>query len=76
MKKYFALAAMLTFLSACSDGIPNVEDPHNPVVDGKPIKGTEFLEKYCRGDNWNGTCDRVQAAVSMDSSKKGLPKGW
>lgn len=78
MKKGLGLmivAAVL--LSACSDGVPHVEDPHRPVdADGNPIKGTEFIRKYCAGKPTHETCVKVQKAVSSDATKGGLPKGW
>lgn len=79
MKKLFGLlvVAVTVLLSACSDGVPKVADPHNPLdADGKPMKGTEFLQKYCAGKPNNEDCVKVQKAVSSDSSKGGLPKGW
>lgn len=77
MKKYALMIFAAVLLSACSDGVPDVEDPHHPVdASGTPIKGTEFLEKYCAGKLTNETCVKVQKAVSADSSKGGLPKGW
>ena len=80
MKKVLGLALAIfaaALLSACSDGVPHVEDPHNPVdAAGKPIKGTDFLMKYCAGKPQNETCAKVSTAVSMDSSKGKMPKGW
>jgi hypothetical protein len=78
MKKIFGLAILAAvLLSACSDGVPHVEDPHNPVdADGKPIKGTEFLMKYCAGKSQNETCAKVATAVSADSTKGKMPKGY
>ena len=79
MKKVFGLllVSVTVLLSACSDGVPKVVDPHNPLdADGKPIKGTEFLKKYCAGKSNNEDCAKVSIAVSQDASKGGLPKGW
>lgn len=69
---------LLSFLLAgCDDGVPKLSDPHNPVDEkGKSIKGTEFLERYCLGKQTNETCIKVQRAVSTDSLKRGVPKGW
>ncbi len=78
MKKSIGLmlfAAVL--LAACSDGVPRVDDPHHPVdANGQPMKGTDFIQKYCAGKPTNETCVKVQKAVSSDSTKGGLPKGW
>ena len=78
MKKYFGLMLLAAvLLSACDDGVPNVKDPHHPVdANGNEIKGTEFMQKYCSGKATNETCAKVQRAVSSDSTKGGLPKGW
>ncbi|MSS68118.1 hypothetical protein FHG75_03205 [Xylella fastidiosa subsp. multiplex] len=79
MKKLFLLLliAVTVLLPACNDGVPKVKDPHNPLdAEGKPISGSEFIDKYCLGKFTNEDCIRVQKAVSADSSKGGLPKGW
>lgn len=78
MKKIFALI-FLPFIAlvGCSDGVPHVEDPHHPVdASGKPIKGADFVQKYCAGKSNNETCSKVATAVSKDSTRKGVPKGW
>lgn len=78
MKKGFSLMLLTAvFLAACSDGVPHVDDPHHPVdANGQPMKGTDFIQKYCAGKLTNETCAKVQKAVSSDSTKGGLPKGW
>lgn len=78
MKSMFGFTLLLAvLLSACSDGVPHVEDPHHPVdASGNPIKGTEFLQKYCAGKSNNETCTKIQQAVNADSTKGGIPKGW
>ncbi|MDF0606783.1 hypothetical protein HZU77_014140 [Neisseriaceae bacterium TC5R-5] len=71
------LLTVIVLLSACGDGVPKVADAHNPLdADGNAIKGTEFLQKYCAGKPTNEDCVKVQKAVSSDSTKGGLPKGW
>jgi hypothetical protein len=57
----------LSLLSACGsgsdkDGVPTVSDYENIVVDGKPMKHEEFLNKYCVGKANNETCLRVSHA--------------
>jgi hypothetical protein len=78
MKKVLGLAILMAaLLNACSDGVPHVKDPHNPVdADGKPIKGIEFMKKYCAGKLQNETCEKVSRAVSIDSVRGKMPKGW
>lgn len=80
MNKGFGLVVLVAavLLSACgNDGVPYVEDPHHPVdADGKPIKGSDFLMKYCAGKSHNETCAKVATAVSADSTKGKMPKGW
>jgi len=75
-----ALALMwvaAVILSACSDGVPHVEDPHHPVdASGNPLKGTEFLQKFCQGKPTNETCVKVLAAANMDVARHGMPKGY
>lgn len=79
MKKGFNLMLFIAvlLLAACSDGVPHVNDPHHPVdANGQALKGTDFIQKYCAGKPTNETCVKVQKAVSSDSIKGGLPKGW
>lgn len=78
MKKNFILMiAAMVFLSACGENVPHVEDPNKPNdANGNPIKGTEFLQKYCQGKPTNEDCVKVQKATSSSSTKGGLPKGW
>ena len=78
MKRRFGLMLLAAVLmTACDDGVPKVDDPHHPVdANGNPIKGTEFVQKYCMGKATNETCAKVHQAVSMDSSKGQMPKGW
>lgn len=78
MKKHLALIFVVAaMLSACSDGVPNVADPHNPTdADGNPIKAYLFIKKYCEGKVTSETCAKVIQAHRTDSTKGGLPKGW
>ena len=56
--------------------VPVVKDPHHPTdAGGKPIKGIDFLRKYCAGRDLDETCLRVKQAVSADSSIGIMPKG-
>lgn len=75
MKKYFSLIAALTLtLSACSDSVPKVDDPHNIVVDGNKMKAVAFLKKYCEGKTVHETCVKVQRAMVQDSTKGEVPR--
>lgn len=78
MRAFILLIVFLSsLLSGCDDGVPKISDPHHPVdATGNSIKGTDFLERYCLGKPTNETCIKVQRAVSTDSLKRGVPKGW
>lgn len=67
--KCFYIALTAAALTACGDGVPEVSDPHNIVVDGKKLSQVEFLEKYCDGKPENETCQRVRRAMIADSTK-------
>lgn len=75
MKKVFYVATLLPvlFLSACGDGVPNVVDPHNIVVNGQKMTQDAFIEKYCPGKETNETCNKVKLAARMDSARPGKP---
>lgn len=78
MKKIAAivLVAFGTALSGCGSSVPKVDDPHNIVVDGKPMTQGEFVEKYCSGKTDEETCVKVRRAAFADSSrdKNGTPR--
>jgi len=76
--KRIAVTVMVAFsLVGCGDdGVPPVADPHAIVVDGKPMKQSAFLSKYCVGKERNATCAAVSKAASEDSVRRGLPKGY
>lgn len=77
MKKFLVPLLAAAILSACGDGVPHVADPHNPTDEaGNPIKGTEFLMRYCSGKAQNETCAKVSTAVSAGSTKGKMPKGY
>lgn len=77
MKNLFFVLTVAALLSACSDGVPKVADPNHPLdADGKPISGIEFMKKYCTGKPANEDCAKVSKAVSINSGKGGLPKGY
>jgi hypothetical protein len=57
-------------LSACSDGVPKVDDTTNIVVNGKKLKAYEFRQQYCEGGKIQGedyeTCQRVRMQAQKD----------
>lgn len=77
MKRIVFLLTMLFALSGCSDGVPEVKDPHHPLdSDGKEMKAKDWLNKFCADKPENKKCLAVGHAMSIDSGKGGLPKGW
>lgn len=79
MKKILLVALLPTLLlTACNDGdgVPKLDDPHQPVVDGQKMTKTAFLEKYCIAKDTNETCIKVKHAVGQDMTRGKLPKGW
>lgn len=72
-KLYAAIGAVI-LVSACSDSVPHIEDPHNIVVDGKSMTQAEFLETYCAGKGGNETCVKVLIAKRKDSTRGEMPK--
>ena len=73
MKKIIAIIGVVC-LSACDQGVPKVEDPHNVVVDGKKMTQWEFLDKYCVEQVADPTCSRVRHAGRKDSLRGGVPR--
>jgi hypothetical protein len=79
---YFGLLVTPILLAACGkttdwDGVPRVDDPHHATdANGNPIKGADFIQKYCSGKSTNATCATVLLAVKQDGVKGTLPKGW
>ena len=45
-KILFLLPLIIGLLSACSDDVPTVDDPHNIVINGEKMKQTDFIKKY------------------------------
>lgn len=67
-----AATVVVVSLQACSknevDGVPNVADVKNIVVEGQSMTSREFLNKYCVQHQMNETC----AAVAMQSQMNSL----
>jgi hypothetical protein len=67
------VAALGLSLQACSkndvdvDGVPNVPDTKNIVVDGQRMTPSEFRDKYCQRKTMNETCQAVVMQSQMDS---------
>ena len=57
-------------LSGCNDGVPKIDDPAKPVVDGKEMTTSEFLEKYCIAKKDNETCMRVLVERGKQSTRR------
>ena len=74
---HLAVIVAALFLAACSDGVPHVEDPYNPVdTDGNTIQGTAFLNKYCKGKSGNQSCQKVQNVAIIDTTGRARLRGW
>ena len=56
-------------LVGCADKVPKVADPHNIIVDGKPMTQKDFLNTYCNELKDHPTCVAVAKAMVQDASK-------
>jgi hypothetical protein len=54
------------FVLACEREVPQVDDPHNIVVNGKEISQDAFLAKYCIGKENHPTCSKVLDAAVLN----------
>jgi hypothetical protein len=63
-------------LSGCSKPVPEVQDPHHIVVDGRPMTATAFLNQYCQGQVLHPSCVAVRQAMVQDATHGTMPKGW
>ncbi|MEY3201040.1 MAG: hypothetical protein RIR70_590 [Pseudomonadota bacterium] len=75
MKTIFAIAILVS-LTACDDGVPEVEDPQNIVINGQKMSSVAFLEKYCIGKTNNETCAKVSYYARKNATRGPMPKGW
>jgi len=73
-KILFLLPLIIGLLSACTDDVPTVDDPHNIVINGEKMKQTDFIKKYCIDKPTNGTCLKVEHAISQDATKGEVPR--
>jgi hypothetical protein len=77
MKNIFLACLLpLALLTACSDGVPQVDDPYKIVVNGEPMTGTEFMKKYCSDKPAHETCMKVSRATIASSTRGKMPAGW
>ena len=74
--KLVILSAFFVLTACYQNDVPSVEDPHNIMVDDKKITQQEFLKIYCVSKPANETCAKVRNAMSLDSTKGQMPKGW
>jgi len=61
-------------LAGCGDGVPKIDDPAKPVVDGKAMTTNDFIGKYCIGKRDNPTCIKVVAAYHKESTRGKINK--
>lgn len=47
---------------ACDNGVPQVDDPNNIVINGEKMSAPAFLEKYCIGKEADSSCSKVLEA--------------
>lgn len=71
--KTIVIILIMLGLTACSDGVPDV-DPHHIVVGGKSMKQSEFLMQYCDDKVPNATCAEVKNAMRSDATKRNIPR--
>ncbi|MGY4831814.1 hypothetical protein ACVNIS_24790 (plasmid) [Sphaerotilaceae bacterium SBD11-9] len=76
MNRVAAISFVATLAACSGDTVPAVADPHNIVVDGKPMTAAAFLSKYCSQAQAHPTCAAVGKAMRSDASKGPTPKGW
>lgn len=66
-----AAIAVAAVLAACGSKVPDIEDPKNPVVNGKAMTQREFLDTYCVGeDRRERSC-----ALILDDRHKNATRG-
>lgn len=68
------LSAVLVvmILAACGSKVPDLQDPKNPVVDGRAMTPAQFLDKFCKGEGREA--DRTCTLV-LTELRKGLTAG-
>lgn len=61
------------------EGIPAVDNPENPVVNGKSITPREFSSQYCDNQRaeFSMTCIAVRKAIKNNwNPLGGIPNAW
>ena len=76
MRTLSSVALLCVLLAGCGKPIPNVDNPHRIVVDGKPMTALAFLDKYCQVQVEHPTCVAVGRAMMADATRGPMPKGW
>lgn len=74
--KLISSVVMTLLLVACKNDVPNVEDPHNIVIDNQKMTQAAFLEKYCASKSNDENCMKVLQAKQHDSTRGIMPKNW
>lgn len=73
MKNILAMIGIMC-LSACDQGVPKVNDPHNVTVNGEKMTQLAFLDRYCVEQVADPTCSKVRHAMRKDSSRGAVPR--
>lgn len=72
------LAAVLVamVLAACGSKVPDIKDPKNPVVEGKAMTPSQFLERFCQGVDRAAerSCTLVLAELRKGLTAGEMPK--
>lgn len=76
MRTLSSVALLCVFLAGCGKSIPDVDNPRQIVVDGKPMTARAFLDKYCQGQVLHPSCAAVSGAMMADATRAPMPKGW
>lgn len=67
MRKLIILLVVSLMTSACNQGVPQVDDPNNIVVNGEKMPQWKFLNKYCVKQAADPTCSKVRHAMEKNT---------
>ena len=74
-KIWISWLPLCIFVVGCSgSSVPEVADPASPVVDGKAMTTSAFLDKYCLGKEQVPTCILVTREKRKQSTRGEVPK--
>lgn len=77
MRKIFVVLSLLLLAACNKDVVPEVKDPNNPLDEnGKPISRTNFIQKYCPGQDSNKNCIAVKLAENLAAGRGKMPAGY